>query len=657
MSRFRRRLTRRIKPEETPFQFKEVRALEGSWFNLRLQSNRPLREGVIRSTASGQSQKIAMTPSGENEVQVSFPARETGRMRFAMMDVDGISSEDLFEGSLTVTHDLPPEISIVEPNKDSFVSMDFKITAQIEASDDYGLKTIRIHRALNGVYSAPLTISYNTIVRSTTERVAFNFKELGIDPGDVISIFAEAIDTAPNPNLTRSQTVNLTVISEDDYNDFVREQHDISDMEAKYSELLNRIQDQIDAQKKLGGQIDQLKEQMAKASAQEKGALEKEMKDLMAEQATVNNELNKTADEMENFVRKRQVYDIEAEYQNVLSQKAQDIRESTAGNSQAMQKVARQQPGLNALQDFKKASDEQLKKLDAAQQEARQQIEKTTEDLSQMQELMNDFNHFEQLFETQQTLAEQNRAYNSGARLPREDQIALRQLAGTEKEVEDQLRQLTKKLRDDAKNAKAKFPKAAKSGDDLADSIDHQRMPPLAADATDAMLQANGEKSSALSEHLRAEMEKLFGECCQSQKQEEQQNELDTYLRLKKGMKAGNTFHQMMQSRKFGWGQKQGSARSDRRRHFRLRSSAAEPTTNVSAAKHPSRQAMPKTGERQNWNRQGLSNPSGPAVRLDKAGALTGMTPVNRKSDAVTSEAPLGSYNDIVNKYFKAITK
>jgi len=69
----------------------------------------------------------------------------------------------------------------------------------------------------------------------------FDFNDLGIKPGDVISIFAEAIDTAPEANLARSQTINLTVISEEDYNAFLRERNDISDIEGKYSELLDQF--------------------------------------------------------------------------------------------------------------------------------------------------------------------------------------------------------------------------------------------------------------------------------------------------------------------------------------------------------------------------------------------------------------------------------
>ena len=79
-------------------------------------------------------------------------------------------------------------------------------------------------------------------------------------PGDVISMFAEAIDTAPEANLARSQTINLTVISEEDYNSFLREQNDISDIEGKYSELLDQFHELIEEnRRKSGRRIDELR--------------------------------------------------------------------------------------------------------------------------------------------------------------------------------------------------------------------------------------------------------------------------------------------------------------------------------------------------------------------------------------------------------------
>ena len=129
------------------------------------------------------------------------------------------------------------------------------------------------HRGLNSVFSAPKIFSYTNIVRDSRETFDFNFAELGIQPGDIVSLFAEAMDNAPQPHLARSQMVRLQVISVEDYNNFLREQSDIADAEAKYAELNDDLQALIERQKQLGKNVQKLKDQLAKADGQQRQAL------------------------------------------------------------------------------------------------------------------------------------------------------------------------------------------------------------------------------------------------------------------------------------------------------------------------------------------------------------------------------------------------
>jgi hypothetical protein len=654
-----------LKAEEKPFDFKNLKALTGSKMQFRLQSNRPLREGTLEIVKSAtEIQRVPMTKVGDNEVAGNFDARDSARLRFSMVDVDGIGSEDNWEGSLTVTHDLPPEIQIVNPNKDCFVAFNFKTEAQIEANDDYGIKMIRIHRALNQVYSAPKVIAYDKIVRGTRESLMFNFNDLGIKSGDVISMFAEAIDTAPEANLARSQTINLTVISEDEYNSFLRERNDISDIEGKYAEMLAQLQDLIEEQKKLGEAIDELKQKLARADEKQKPALQQALDGLLARQNELNQKLAKSAAHMDEFVRKQPLYDVEAEFQNILKQKAQDIRDSIATNSQSAQDIAKRssppsgqrQMTPEMLENFKKASDEQLAKLGAVEEQTQKEVVKTIQDMSQMQEVLKDFNRFGDLFQMQQALPEQARAYNRSSPLGREDQLALKDLAANEKQVADQLRELEQKLREDSKNAKEHFPKTARSAKDLADKMEQARMNPLAQQATSMMLAAKGEDSFQLSDRLRGEMEKLFGECKSQGGQ--QSDEMDTYMKLQRKMNPGKNFAQMMQSHKFGNGKGQGQGMGT--------GEGSAGTSGFAVMEGPNMGVMgnetfvsKSDAARSGGNGQAQEKPKSGAenVALDKPDVMKGVNPVNRKSEAVTSESTVDEYSDIVDQYFKTITK
>ena len=200
---------------------------------------------------------------------------------------------------------------------------------------------------------------------------------------------------------------------------------------------------------------------------------------------------------------------------------------------------------------MKKASDDQVARLSGAHEENEKEIVQTLDQMDQMQELLKDFNLFEAIYRAQQDLAGQSQAYNRPGQLSREDQLALKELAATQKEVADALGQLQSKLRDDASAAEKLFPKAAQSGRDLADQIGRRRLEPLAQQATGQMLAGSGDQSSDLAARLRSEMEKMFSECqggnCPSS------NELDGYLKLQH-MNPNANFAQMSRSRKFGVG-------------------------------------------------------------------------------------------------------
>ena len=653
-----------LKPEEKPYTFQAMQALEGGEIKFRLQSNRPLREGTLELTSGEQApQRIPLAKSGEKEVSGSFLAADSGRMRFSFVDTAGLASHGDFEGALTVTHDLPPEVHLANPEQDSLVAMDFKLQARIDASDDYGLREVRLQRGLNGVFSAPKTYAYTNIVRDSRETFDFNFAELGLQPGDVISLFAEALDNAPQPHLSRSQTVRLQLISVEDYNNFLREESDIADAEAKYAELNEDLQALIEQQKQIGGEAQKLNGQLAKADAQQRDSLAQQLDKITAEQNELNQKLNQQAGRMENFVRENPLYDVEKDLQEKLRQQAGSIRRSAQTNDAALRNVAQRSspPGgprrltPDMLDDLKKASDEQVARLNGAHEEAEKEIVATLDQMDQMQELINDFNLFNSLYQAQQDLAAQSRAYDRPGQLSREDQLALKELASTEKEVADSLGRLRNKLRDDAATAEKLFPKAAQSGRDLADQIGQRRLEPLAQQATGQMLAGSGDQSSELAARLSEEMEKMFRQCqsgnCPSG------GELDSYLQLQH-LNPNNNFAQMSRSRKFGDSLGRGRANGEGEGAMGTSGYAMADGSNLQVLGN---EAKPRNGNRTSRQPGRLGQGAGVLAgngndETAKPDAIKNLNPVNRQSGAVSSETVIEAYNDVVENYFKAIT-
>jgi ElaB/YqjD/DUF883 family membrane-anchored ribosome-binding protein len=671
---------------EKLFQFKNLKALEGSRITFRLQSNRPLASGHLTVTdGKGSVDGVTMEPTAEREVAATLEAKEPVTLKFSMIDRDGFSSTETWESALTVTHDLPPDVQITNPNQDTFVAMDFTARPVVEANDDYGLKTLRVHSARNGVFGEPRVIDYEKPPLHAREALEFEFQKMGCTPGDTISIFAEAIDNAPNPHLTRSKTVTLTVISAEEYNAFLRQQTDMADIEAKYSKLINDFRDLVEQQKKLGEEVEAMKKELAAARTEaEKEALQKKLDELLNRQNALDAKLNQLADTMEHFVRDKPLYDVEADLKNTLAEKAKEIRDSTQANQDAMEKIApknkpqaqeappdsppqsqdaqkqpgqqqagQQPPSQKMLNDFKKASDEQLARLGETEQSAEEQVIQPLEDLSLMQAIVNDINRYKELYAQQVELASQAKAYDRPGNLSREDQIALRDLAAAQKQMGNDLDAVEQKLWEDGKAAKEKFPKAGGSAQEIAVKMGDLKLQTLADRATEQMLAGNGPTGSQLAEHLRGEMEKLFTQC--NSKGDVMNDEVDQYMSIQRSMQPGKTFSQMMQSHRFGQGSKSGGGMSG---NGGMNGQAVITGANARVLGGESALSNDRDSKA-SGNGKNNTPPSAAEAppSLDKPDVVHGVNAVNRESEAIQGESTIDQYSDIVEKYFKALTK
>ncbi|MGC3960746.1 MAG: hypothetical protein QM813_23265 [Verrucomicrobiota bacterium] len=473
------------------------------------------------------------------------------------------------------------------------------------------------------------------------------------------------MDTAPKPQVARSQVVKLTVISVADYNDFLREQTDLADTKAKYESLMNDLQDLIEEQKKLSTAAEKLKERLEKADAKQREPLTRELDNLLAKQNELNQKLNQHADRMDTFVRASPLYDVEKELEKTLQAQAENVRRSADTNNLAASAIAQRsspptgprQVSPELLAEFKRESDNQIARLGGTQKETEQKVVETLQDMSVMQELQKELQPVRSAIPRATGSGLQAQAYNHPGELSREDQLALKELAATEKQVGELLEALADKLRDDAKAAEELFPKAAASGQNLAAKIEDLRMPPLARDATGQMLAGNGEGSFRTADRLRSEMEKLFSECqsgnCPSA------NELDQYLKLQRSLQPGKNFAQMARRRKFGLaeGQGLGLAKGDGMTGSSGYAMADGSKLAVMGNEFaPSRSSATAKQAARAGKGAGTLAGAGSAGETDKPDVIKGLNPINRQSGAVATEAVISEYNDVVEGYFKAIT-
>ena len=136
-------------------------------------------------------------------------------------------------------------------------------------------------------------------------------------------------------------------------------------------------------------------------------------------------------------------------------------------------------------------------------------------------------------------------------------------------------------------------------------------------------------------------------------------SELDQYLKIQRGMKPGNNFKQMMQSRKFGNGGQpgfamgQGESGQDGSGGYAMEAAPEAPVLGNEA--RPNNSPSRRTGEK-GMNRQAPEmNRSGAAV--NESDVLQETKSVSRDSEAAPGESSFEQYHDLVERYFKSITK
>jgi hypothetical protein len=658
----------RLKPQESSYRFKNVRALAGSEISFRLRSNRPLSHGILGVTGSdGEGRDIRLRLTGEREVTGGLTAHETGRLQFSLVDAGQFVSAENYPGSLTVIYDLPPEVSIAEPGQNAFVIENHRLSVVVEADDDYGLTQIRFHRALNGVYSPPTVMKVEDELRRESLRLALPLLELGIVPGDVISMYAEAIDNRPEPQMGKSQVVNLTVISEEDYGLFLRRQSEIASIWDKYNKLANRMEELLREQEELAATMAAVREELEASDDPALTApLEAKLAALAERQARMNERLAALADDMETFVRENPLYDVEHEFQKRLTQSAGTIRDALARQESAT--AALGMPGLipgdalGAVREMEDAAHSMMESLREAGRKAREEILAAIEELARMQVLVLDFHRFQILYQRQTALVDQVRPYQANSHLGTEERLAFNQLAAEERQIGRELADLVEQLRFHADQAAELFPKAAASGRDLADRIEAKRLGYIADRASRAMLAGRAAESYETAERLRDEMSQFFGdEQCSfgsgpGMDISEMGHEMDRHLSLGRGMDCGDTFGQMCQSMMFGTALGMG-------RGWGMAGFMAMGGTVDSSPQ------MQMIGGEAFLNEGGLRAMPGFAGRAEQPGdgrvltdspepgATETITTASPPSQAAAADNLVDEYRDVVDAYFMRITK
>ncbi len=186
----------------------DIRAVAGTAVEVEIRTDKPLGDAEL--VVNGDA--LTMTPAGTVATATLEVAEEGEYFITTLFNGDPVRLSDTY--FIDVVADNRPVVSVVKPGRDWRASNIEEVSIRIQASDDFGLDRLEFHYAVNGGewqvtpldaegdYAVSEEILYLEDIDTLDGSMVLDFlneqspeaADTGLEPGDLISYFAEAYD-------------------------------------------------------------------------------------------------------------------------------------------------------------------------------------------------------------------------------------------------------------------------------------------------------------------------------------------------------------------------------------------------------------------------------------------------------------------------------
>ncbi|MBC8235293.1 hypothetical protein H8E77_37585 [bacterium] len=176
-----------------------IRAVVGTIAEIRATANKGIAEANLN--IEGKEPKPMAITDGRT-LTYELTVLEDSKYTINVTCVDGFKNEDPVEYTITALQDEAPNVVITKPGRDIKATKVEEVDVVVEATDDFGVSSVDLKYSV-GIgkgTSAPMELSHpNGDSKKISGTHTFFLEEMNIEPGDVITYHAEALD-----NNTRS---------------------------------------------------------------------------------------------------------------------------------------------------------------------------------------------------------------------------------------------------------------------------------------------------------------------------------------------------------------------------------------------------------------------------------------------------------------------
>ncbi len=170
----------------------DIRAVTGSQARLSVLTDKPLQNGTL---VLDDGSKVPLSAGQGPWLTASLPIRKDGAYHVAELDEKETVriSDDYF---IEAKKDEPPSVRIVRPGRDPQVSPIEEVPVTVEASDDFGVRSVQLHYSVNGGPEQVKTLAQSENAKEATGKTTLYFEDFKLQPGDLVSFYATARDAS-----------------------------------------------------------------------------------------------------------------------------------------------------------------------------------------------------------------------------------------------------------------------------------------------------------------------------------------------------------------------------------------------------------------------------------------------------------------------------
>ncbi len=170
----------------------DIVVLTGTEVRLRAIPTIPSPSGRI---LLNDTKSVPLTRQQDGSLTASFVVDGDGFYRVELEGPHGERVTASPQYTIDALTDQPPSIVILKPGRDTRVSPLEEAFVQVRATDDYGVRDLRLIYSVNGGTEKTLRLfGGGRSLGEVTAGHTFYLEELGVEPGDFVSYYARAFD-------------------------------------------------------------------------------------------------------------------------------------------------------------------------------------------------------------------------------------------------------------------------------------------------------------------------------------------------------------------------------------------------------------------------------------------------------------------------------